>query len=92
MIINIMPYLYYYKNYLLSKAISPYSRCVEGLVYIVIPTPSARQPLSYAEYTKANIRSFYDIRVISNTKYTLLIILWTLLVPYLISYKDEGII
>ena len=55
----------------LSKVIPPYNRYSEKeLVYIAIASPSSRQPSSYTEYIKANIRSSYNIRSISNTKYT----------------------
>ena len=55
----------------LSKVMPTYSRCAEKkLVYIAIASPSSRQPSSYAKYTKANIRSSYNIRSVSNTKYT----------------------
>jgi hypothetical protein len=55
----------------LSKVIPTYSRYAEKkLVYITIALPSSRQPSSYAKYTKANIRSSYNVRSVSNTKYT----------------------
>ena len=40
------------------------------LVYIAIVSPSSRQPSSYTEYIKANIRSSYNVRSVSNAKYT----------------------
>ena len=55
----------------LGKVILTYSRYAEKkLVYITIASPSSRQPSSYAKYTKANIRSSYNVRSVSNTKYT----------------------
>ena len=54
---------------LFSKIIFTYSRCMEkGLVYIIIIASSGRQPSSYAKYTKLNIRSSYNIHLMSNTK------------------------
>jgi len=55
----------------LSKIIpSLYSRYLKkGLVYITLVNPSSRQPSSYLECTKANIRLFYNVRSVSNTKY-----------------------
>ena len=58
----------------LSKVMPTYSRCAEKkLVYIAIMSPSSRQPSSYTEYTKANIRASYNVRSVSNTKYTYLL-------------------
>ena len=58
----------------LGKIISAYSRCAKkGLVYITIASLSSRQPSSYAKYIKANMRSSYNVRSVSNTKYTHLI-------------------
>ena len=55
----------------LSKIISSYSRCSKKkLVYVTIASPSSRQPSSYTKYTKANIRSSYNVRSVSNAKYT----------------------
>jgi len=42
----------------------------EGLVYVTLASPSSRQPSSYLEYTKANIYLSYNVRSISNAKYT----------------------
>jgi len=50
---------------------SPCSYCVkEGLVYITLASPLSWQPSSYLECTKANIYLSYDVRSISNAKYT----------------------
>ena len=58
----------------LSEVIPTYSRYSEKkLVYVAIASPSGRQPSSYTKCTKANIRSSYNIRSISNTKYTRLL-------------------
>ena len=55
----------------LSKIILAYSRySKKKLVYIAIVSPSGRQPSSYTKYIKANMRSSYNVRSISNTKYT----------------------
>ena len=42
----------------------------EGLVYITLASPLSRQPSFYLKCTKANIYSSYDVRSISNAKYT----------------------
>ena len=58
----------------LSKVIPTYSRySKKKLVYIAIASPSSRQPSSYAKYIRANIRSSYNVRSVSNTKYTRLL-------------------
>ena len=58
----------------LSKVILTYSYYTEkGLVYIAITLLSSRQPFFYAKYIKANIRFSYNVRSVSNTKYTRLI-------------------
>ena len=48
------------------------------LVYITIAAPSGRQPFSCSKYTKSNMRSFYNIKSVSNTKYAFLIYLCSL--------------
>ena len=54
----------------LGKVISTYSYCAKKkLVYVIIASPSSRQPSSYTKYIKANIRSSYNVCSISNTKY-----------------------
>ena len=59
---------------LFSEIMPTYSRCVlKGLVYIIIIAPLGRQPSSYTKYTKSNIRLSYNIRLVSNAKYTFLI-------------------
>ena len=64
---------------LLNKIMPTYSHYTEkGLVYITIIAPSSYQPSSYAEYTKLNIHSSYNVCLISNTKYILLTHLYTL--------------
>ena len=53
-----------------SKIISLYSCCIkEGLVYIIIITPSNYQPSFYLEYTKVNTCFSYNIYLVSNNKY-----------------------
>ena len=55
---------------LLSKIMPTYSYCVlKGLVYIAIIALLGRQPSFYTKYTKLNMRSSYDVRSVSNTKY-----------------------
>ena len=59
---------------LLSEIMLTYSRCVlKELVYIIIIAPLNRQLFFYAKCTKSNMRSSYDIRLVSNTKCTCLI-------------------
>ena len=59
---------------LLSKIMPTYSRCVlKGLVYIIIIAFLGRQPSSYTKCIKLNIRLSYNIRLVSNIKYTFLI-------------------
>jgi len=51
--------------------LSPCSRYAkEGLVYIALASPLSQQLSSYLECTKANIRLSYNVRSISNAKYT----------------------
>ena len=45
----------------------------KGLVYIAIVAPLGRQPSSYTKCTKLNMRSFCDVKLVFNTKYTFLI-------------------
>ena len=64
---------------LLSEIMPTYSCYAEkGLVYIIIIVPLGRQPSSYAKCTKLNIRSFCNIKSVSNTKYIFLARLYTL--------------
>jgi len=42
----------------------------EGLIYIALVSPLSQQPSSYLECTKVNVRLSYNIRSISNAKYT----------------------
>jgi len=53
----------------------------KGLVCIALVSPLSRQPSSYLECTKANIYLSYNVRFISNAKYTRLITLNSLRVP-----------
>ena len=59
---------------LLSK-IMPTCFCyvLKGLVYIAIIASLGRQPFFYIKYTKLNIRSSYDIRLVFNAKCAFLI-------------------
>ena len=64
---------------LLSKIIPTYSHYIEkGLVYIIIIAPLGHQPFFYIKYTKSNICSSCDIKLVSNTKYISLARLYTL--------------
>src|SRR5271170_1408252 len=77
----------------LSEIIPSYSRYTKkGLIYVTIAAPSGYQPSSYTEYIKANVRLSYDVRSISNTKYTRYLTLRNLLVPYLIYYRVLSLI
>ena len=59
---------------LLSEIMLTYSCCVlKGLVCIIIMAPLGCQPSSYAKYTKLNMYSSCDVRLVSNTKYAFLI-------------------
>ena len=75
----------------LSEIMPTYSCCVlKGLVYIIIIAPLGRQPSSYIKYTKSNIRSSYNVRLVFNAKYAFLIrsyILQSLQLPYLICLR-----
>ena len=51
-----------------------YSRYIEKrLYYVIILTLFSHQFSSYTKYTRANIRSSYNIKLVSNTKYAYLI-------------------
>ena len=64
---------------LLSEIIPTYSCCaLKGLVYIIIIAPLGCQPSSYTKYTKLNMRSSYDIRLVSNAKCTFFIYFYIL--------------
>ena len=74
---------YYFKLvaviFLLSKIIPTYSCYIEkGLVYITIIALLDRQPSSYTKCTKSNIRSFCNIRSVSNAKCIFFVRLYTL--------------
>ena len=54
---------------LLGKIMPTYSYCTEkGLVYIIIIASLSRQPSSYTKYTKLNMRSSCNIRLMFNAK------------------------
>ena len=58
----------------LSEIMPSYSYCVEKrLSCIIILAPSGRQPSFCTKYTYANMRSSYNIRLMSNAKCTFLI-------------------
>ena len=59
---------------LFGKIMPTYFCCVlKGLVCVVIITSLGRQPFSYVEYTKSNIRLFCNIRSVSNAECAFLI-------------------
>ena len=59
---------------LLSEIMPTYSYYIEkGLVYIIIIALLGRQPSSYTKYTKLNIYSSCDVKLVFNAKYTFLI-------------------
>src|SRR6266702_2634474 len=59
----------------------------KGLIYVAICSPTSCQFLLYTKYTKINICSLCDICSAFDTKYTLLINFYNLLVFHLIYYK-----
>ena len=57
----------------LGEVMPTYSHCSnKKLVYITIAAPSSRQPSFYSKCTSTNIYSSYNVRSVSNTKYTFL--------------------
>jgi hypothetical protein len=53
-----------------KEIINPYSCYIKkGLVYIVLISPSRRQPSFYLKCTKVNTQLFYNIRFIPFNKY-----------------------
>ena len=59
---------------LLSEIMPIYSYCVlKGLVYIAIIAPLSCQPSFYTKYTKLNMRSSYNIKLVFNAKYAFFI-------------------
>ena len=53
----------------LNKIMPTCFRYIEkGLVYIAIIAPLGRQPSFYTKYTKLNMRSSYNIKLVSNAK------------------------
>ena len=78
---------------LIGIVIGPYLRCSKkGLIYITIMAPSSRQPSFYSKCTKSNIYSYYNIYLVSNSKYTRTITLNSYLVPLLIATRVLGLI
>ena len=65
----------------INKVMPSYSYYIKkGLVYIIIISLSSYQPLSYTKYIKSNMRLFYNVYSISNTKYIYYPILFNCLV------------
>ena len=56
---------------LLFSKIMPSCSCCEEkkLVCITIIAPFSHQPSLYIEYTKSNIRLFYNVKLVSNAEY-----------------------
>ena len=75
----------------LGEIMPLYSYYIEKrLFYIIIIAPLGRQPFFYIKCTKLNIRSSYNIRLVSNAKCTYLIysyILRSLRLFYLIYLR-----
>ena len=72
----------------INKVMPSYSYYIKrGLLYVMIVSPSSRQPLSYAKYTTVNMRFSYNICLVSNTKYKRLIAYLNYLMPCLICSK-----
>ena len=56
-----------------SEVMPSYSCYIEKkLIYIAITAPSGYQPFLYTKCTQVNIKSSYNVRSVSNTKYTFL--------------------
>ena len=56
-----------------GEIMSPYSRYTKkGLVYIIIISPSSRQPFFYSKCTKANTYLLCDVRSMPFNKYRFL--------------------
>ena len=56
-----------------GEIISPYSCYTKkGLVYIIIISPSSRQPAFYSKCTKAKTYLLYDVRLVPLNKYKFL--------------------
>ena len=76
---------------LLSKIIPTYLQYAEkGLIYITIMALFSRQPSSYVEYTKSNIRSSCNVYLVFNTEYAFLTRLYfflSLQLSYLICLR-----
>ena len=78
---------------LIGKVMPSCSRCVEKrLVCVAIAAPSGCQPSSYAEYTKANMRSSYNVCSVSDAECTRLATRLNLLVPCLIYRRVSDLI
>ena len=59
---------------LLGEIMPTYFYCVEkGLVYVIIIVFLSRQPSFYTKYTKLNMRSSYNIKLVSNVECVFLI-------------------
>ena len=73
-------YAYIVKTIVLLNKIMPsrFNYIEKKLLYIAIIALFSCQPSSYFKYTKLNIYLFYNIRLVSNAKYTCLIYLYSL--------------
>ena len=77
----------------ISKVMLSYSCCVKrGLLCIIIMSPFSRQPLSCTKYTTINIRSSYNIYLVSNAEYKRLIARLSCHIPYLTYFRVLNLI
>ena len=67
----------------LNKIMPIYSHYTKKkLVYITITAPFSYQPSFCSEYTKLNIHSFYNIQLVSITKYIFLVFIVLFYLPH----------
>ena len=72
----------------INEVILSYSYYIKkGLLYIAIMSPFSCQLLSYAKYIIINMRSSYNIYLVSNTKYKYFITYLSCCIPYLICLR-----
>ena len=72
----------------ISEVMPSYFYCVKkGLLYVIIISPSSRQLLSCTKYTTVNMRSSYNIYLVSDAKYKHFIICLSCYIPYLIYFR-----
>ena len=72
----------------ISKVMPSCSYCVKkGLLYIVITSPSSRQPSFYTKCITTNMHLSYNIYLVFNAKYKHFIIYLNYYIPYLIYLR-----